>query len=523
MHFNYHFLKFLIPELERKFVGMEIMECFSQNKDELVIGCSLQNNEAYIRANLLPSVSCLAFPDGFKRSKKNTISLFPELIGKKITGIDPIKFERAFVISLSDGSNLLFKLHGTRSNILYFHVGSKLPLLLFRNELRDDKEIEIESLAKELTLDYDTFKFLEGNASKFLPTLGKIPREWLKSNGYLEGSIDKKWELMTTLLDMLESPLYHIVHQGNEYLLSLLPAPDSLFQTEDPIKACNELFRYRVVIQSFEKEKNHWLKQLEDQNKRTVAYIQKTTQKLEGLENEISPSQTADIIMANLHLIEKGQEDIELFNFYSGKHELFKLKREQSPQKYAENLYRKSKNRKKETEQLFLNLIEKEKLLGQTNEWIAEIKEFSDFRSLRDFIKRNHLTPKSKEQEEQVPYKRFEIEGFEILVGKSAKANDELLRNFAWKEDLWLHAKDVSGSHVLIKYRSGINFPKSVIERAAELAAYYSKNKNDSLAPVIYTPSKYVRKIKGSAPGAVMVDKESVLMVPPKGPQEDHS
>jgi predicted ribosome quality control (RQC) complex YloA/Tae2 family protein len=275
------------------------------------------------------------------------------------------------------------------------------------------------------------------------------------------------------------------------------------------------------VIQSFEKEKNHWLKQLEDQKKRTEAYIQKTGQKLQAIETDISPSQTADIIMANLHLIEKGQEEIELFNFYSGRQELFKLKREQSPQKFAENLYRKSKNRKKETEQLFQNLIEKEKLLEQTNSWIAEIKGFNEFRSLRDFIKRNHLTPKSKEQDEQVPYKRFEVEGFEILVGKSAKANDELLRNFAWKEDLWLHAKDVSGSHVLIKYRSGINFPKSVIERAAEMAAYYSKNKNDSLAPVIYTPSKYVRKVKGSAPGAVMVDKESVLMVIPKGPQEN--
>lgn len=521
MHFNYHFLKFLIPALEEKFTGMEIVECFSQNKDELVIGCAGNNVEAYIRANLLPSISCLSFPDGFKRSKKNTISLFPELIGKKIVSIEPLKFERAFLIRLDDGSSLLFKLHGTRSNILYFGKESIFPDRLFRNELRDDKEIQVEGLAKELTLDFETFQSLEGNASKFLPTLGKIPREWLKDNGYLESDLAGKWILIGELLDMLESPLYNIVHQGNEYLLSLLPSSAPLFQTANPIQACNELFRYRVVVQSFEKEKNQWLKHLEDQKKRTEAYIQKTSQKLQAIETDIPPSQTADIIMANLHLIEQGQDKIELFNFYSGKQELFKLKREQSPQKYAENLYRKSKNRKKETEQLYQNLIEKEKLLNQTSSWIAEIKTFSDFRSLRDFIKRNHLTPKSKEQQEQVPYKRFEVEGFEVLVGKSAKANDELLRNFAWKEDLWLHAKDVSGSHVIIKYRSGINFPKSVIERAAEIAAYYSKNKNESLSPVIYTPSKFVRKVKGSAPGAVMVDKESVLMVTPKGPQEN--
>ena len=118
---------------------------------------------------------------------------------------------------------------------------------------------------------------------------------------------------------------------------------------------------------------------------------------------------------------------------------------------------------------------------------------------------------------------KLKQEGFEVLVGKSAKGNDEMLRNYAWKEDLWLHAKDVSGSHVLIKFKSGITFPKSVIERAAELAAYYSKNKNESLAAVIYTPSKYVRKVKGSAPGSVMVSKEDILLIPPKGPSSTTS
>lgn len=520
MHFNYHFLKFLCPELEEKFTGLEILECFSQNKDELVIRCGNPDNEINIRANLLPSVSCLSFTDNFKRSKKNTVSLFPELIGKKIRSLKEIKFERAFVVGLDDGSALLFKLHGTRSNILYYSDRSSFPVRLFRNELRDDKEIIIENLSKDLSLDFSTFESLEGNASKFLPTLGKIPRDWLKNKGYIDATIQGKWKIMEELLDMLESPLYSIIHQGNEYVLSLLPENDVIFQTSDPIEACNELFRYRVVIQSFEKEKSHWIKHLEDQKKRTQAYILKTSQKLEAIENDISPSQMADVIMANLHLIKPGQEEIELLNFYSGKQEMFKLKRDQSPQKYAENLYRKGKNRKKEIEQLYINLEDKEQLLQQTNSWLEELSGFSDFKSLRGFIKSNNLIPKGKEQEEHVPFKRFEVEGFEILVGKSAKANDELLRHFAWKEDIWLHAKDVSGSHVIIKHRSGINFPKSVLERAAELAAYYSKNKNDSLSPVIYTPVKYVRKVKGSPAGAVMVDKENVLMVSPTGPKQ---
>jgi predicted ribosome quality control (RQC) complex YloA/Tae2 family protein len=523
MHFNFHFLKFLTPELDKTFSGAEIVECFSQNKDELVIGCTLDGNDIFIRANLLPSVSCISFPDNFKRSKRNTVSLFPEVIGKKISKIEVVNFERAFIAFFDSGDKLVFKLHGTRSNILFYPKDELLPSLLFRNELKDDKSLALSDFPKNLQLDWKTFSSLEGNASKFLPTLGKIPREWLKNKGYIEATLEGKWELLQELLDMVESPLFSIIKEENEYLLSLLPEKESIFQTSDPIKACNELFRYRVVIQSFEKEKQTWLKQLQEQQKRTKSYIQKTGERLTQILQETPPSQIADVIMANLHAIEPNKEQVNLFNFYSGNEEVFNLKKGQSPQKYAENLYRKSKNRKKEIEQLTQNLTEKEKLFKQTASWLEEIAGFNDFRSLRDFVKNNHLTPKSKEQEEQVPFKRFEIEGFEVLVGKSAKANDEMLRNFAWKEDLWLHAKDVSGSHVLIKYRSGINFPKTVLERAAELAAYYSKNKNESLSPVMYTPAKYVRKVKGTPPGAVMVEKENVLMVKPTGPKEDNN
>ena len=94
--------------------------------------------------------------------------------------------------------------------------------------------------------------------------------------------------------------------------------------------------------------------------------------------------------------------------------------------------------------------------------------------------------------------------------------NETILRSFTQKNDLWLHAKDVSGSHVIIKEIPGRNFPKPVIEKAAELAAYHSKKRNETTCPVIYTPRKYVRKRKGDPPGMVIIDKEQVILVRPK-------
>ena len=520
MHFNYHFLKFLCPELDRKLRHARVYDCFSQNKDELVIALGQEGGDSFVRANLLPSISCLAIADSFSRGKRNTVSLFPELIGQEVSGIHLFGFERAFWMGFVSGDRLLFKLHGTRSNVLFYPNGSDLPSRIFRNELVDDKTLPIKSLSKSLSLDFATFQKLDGNASQFLPTLGKIPRDWLKSKGYIDADIPRKWELMQEVIDMLEVPLFSILPKEGEYVLSMLPEEGAIYQTQQAVEALNSLFRYRVVVQGFEREKYAIQKRLEDQQKRTKAYIEKTTERLEGLEDGPLPSQKADVIMANLHFISPELESIRLFNFYTQEEETFAFKRGQSPQKLAETLYRKSKNRKREIDQLYQNLMDKELLLNETQKMLDELVAVKDHRGLKAFVKDHHLIPKSKELDEQVPFKRFDVEGFDVLVGKSAKANDEMLRRFAWKEDLWLHAKDVAGSHVLVKFKSGLSFPKTVLERAAELAAYYSKNKNDSLAPVIYTPAKYVRKVKGSADGSVMVDKESVIMVVPKGPQE---
>jgi predicted ribosome quality control (RQC) complex YloA/Tae2 family protein len=137
---------------------------------------------------------------------------------------------------------------------------------------------------------------------------------------------------------------------------------------------------------------------------------------------------------------------------------------------------------------------------------------------MRKFLKDNKIkvTNLQENEPDELPFKVFEYQDFQILVGKNSKNNDLLTQKYAYKEDLWLHARGVAGSHVVIKYRAGKPFPKSVIEKAASLAAYYSKSKSDSLCAVIVTPKKYVRKPKGAALGAVVVEREDVVMVEPK-------
>ena len=102
-----------------------------------------------------------------------------------------------------------------------------------------------------------------------------------------------------------------------------------------------------------------------------------------------------------------------------------------------------------------------------------------------------------------------------IWIGKNAKSNDEVTTR-AHKEDVWLHARGVGGSHVVIRMENNKNLPpKNIIKKAAAVAAWNSKARGSSLAPVIYTKRKYVSKPKGAPAGTVRVQREEVEMVEP--------
>jgi predicted ribosome quality control (RQC) complex YloA/Tae2 family protein len=276
-----------------------------------------------------------------------------------------------------------------------------------------------------------------------------------------------------------------------------------------------------LVLGSFEKEKNNLLKSYQEQLKRTQAYLKKSTEKLKELKDSPPPSQLADVIMANLHAFEDPLGPVELENFYTGEPVTINLKPKQKPQDLAASLYRKSKNRQLELDQLEKTIAAKNEQAIALQALLDRLSEASDFRGLKEFKKEHKEDLPATKNEVGSPFKVFEVEGFTIWVGKSAKDNDEMLRNFVHKDDLWLHARQVPGSHVIVRKKGKPAIPQQVVERAASLAAFYSKLKTDSLSPVIVTEVKFVRKVKGSAPGSVVVDREKVILVAPKGPDQD--
>src|SRR5690606_11068507 len=125
--------------------------------------------------------------------------------------------------------------------------------------------------------------------------------------------------------------------------------------------------------------------------------------------------------------------------------------------------------------------------------------------------------------EEAEPFRRFPLPGgLEAWVGKNAKGNAALTTRYAQPHDLWLHARGVAGSHVVVRRPSRTETPdRRAVEAAAALAAYFSQARTQPLAPVTVTERKYVRPVKGGPPGLVRVDREDVVMVAPRRPSDE--
>jgi predicted ribosome quality control (RQC) complex YloA/Tae2 family protein len=99
------------------------------------------------------------------------------------------------------------------------------------------------------------------------------------------------------------------------------------------------------------------------------------------------------------------------------------------------------------------------------------------------------------------------------LVGKNARCNDELTTKIAKGSDLWLHSRDTPGSHVVVQRQRGRELAHETLLDAATLAAHFSKASQEAQVDVMYTEAKYVRKVKGAAPGSVTVAGAKTLRV----------
>jgi predicted ribosome quality control (RQC) complex YloA/Tae2 family protein len=469
------------------------VSCFSQNRDEIVFEFNDAKKSVFIRADLQGDFSCLTFPETFRRARKNSIDLFDEVIMKKVVGVRQYENERSFSIILEDQLSVLFKMHGNQSNIVLLKDGEEIDR--FKNDVpggpEEDREIDWSREAFGQNIDHPERLYF---------TFGRK-------------LIGKSWDENQQIRKKLEHPRYYIVRE-NKISFSLLPAENAIAEFDDPFKAINEFYSRYVTENSFLQKKNSLTARLKKEISQTRSWLSKTSDKLDEIQGDDHYKSWGDLLMANLHRIEGGAKSATVENFYNENTPItIPLDQNLSPQKNAERYYRKHKNQQIEIIKLREGLDKKQTQLSALEAELAKVEEANDQRSLPA-----NEEPQSQAAATALPFWRFEYKGFTIWAGKDAKNNDELTMRWAHKNDLWLHVRDVPGSHVVIRHQAGKPFPKDVIEYAAGIAAFNSKRKTETLAPVIVTPKKFVRKRKGDPAGSVIVEREEVILVAPKNP-----
>lgn len=516
MHNNHFFLRILARELRQILTYARLKQCFSQEKDELVIGFERQNGlDFWIKCSFGSQFSSMQFPFEFHRAGRNSVDLFSDLLLHEVQDVRVFDNERAIGLYFLGEQVLVFKMFGNRSNVILFQAGEHRAQ--FQKRLGKDFDIQLDQLDRQIDQSEAAFIEADGDWMALYPTLGKEGAAYLLAQGYENQSLKGKWALLQDTIYSLESPMFSILETPKGIALSLFPPTAGLlYETKDIFDALNQFYSLHYSVGEFRREKAQLIETLSKLRIKAIHYLESLEKQQVKRDSSLAYEEIGNILMAYLHLIPEGAKSVELEDFYHGGRVTIKLNAQLSGPENAENYYRKAKNFSKEIAQWESTVARKKAEIEELSIQLQGVEKAQVRKELKPYLQYLQVQNTGKTVSEDLPFKQFNLAGWTIWVGKNAKNNDLLTLKYAKKFDIWLHARDVSGSHVIIRNPNQRTVPKQVIEKAAELAAHFSKRSTESLCPVIVTAKKYVRKTKDLLPGQVIVDREEeVVLVRP--------
>jgi len=274
--------------------------------------------------------------------------------------------------------------------------------------------------------------------------------------------------------------------------------------------------RDRVSQQA--KDLSRFIKNELDKNERKM---KKHLQTIKKAKNAAKYQKQGELLTAHMHMASKGDKKINVVDYYDPEQReiTIYLDPNKTQNENAQNFFK--RYRKLNTSR---KIIKKE--INKTKaeiEYFEQLLQQIDYASLEDVEEireelreegyfKKQTKQKKKKQNKPKPKEYRASDGQSIMVGKNNRQNEYLTMKMSHRDDIWLHTKDIPGSHVVI--RSKEPSEKTLLE-AAQLAAYYSKARESSSVPVDFTKIRHVRKPNGAKPGFVTYDNQKTLFVTP--------
>lgn len=466
------------------------------------------------------------FLDGYREGKKsNRLLFFESIYGVPIKEISLTKNDRILTFEFEHEQKIIFKLFSNKANAIlskediiidvfkdYDEIGKLIPE---GKKVVFPKVIEDDGSTKE--------KIIKANP---LLSRTEIPN-LIRANSLETKSTKELIKYIEVVTHQLKNkPSFRKLENGSTTLISEQYLGTKTLEEFDSV---NDLVAFRFKnyshLQRLRQQKNVYLKAIKIQLKRLRSSLLNLEKADKGIEKAEKFGKFGHLLMANAHQKISNAKEITVPDLYEqGKQILIPLEKERSIVENAELYYQKASNAVKSYEEALKRIPKLNDRSERLKKMQSSLQEINRLWEIDDWKKRfkkeiEHLgIETSKKKDSVLPFHQLDIEDYKIWIGKNAKNNDKLIQ-MSHKEDIWMHARGVPGSHLVIRMANNKGEPpKKVIEKAASYAAFNSKAKGSNLVPVIFTKRKFVRKPKGAAPGAVLVQKEGVVLVTPIKP-----
>ena len=321
--------------------------------------------------------------------------------------------------------------------------------------------------------------------------------------------IDKSQDLYITKIN--DKEYFHVIElthlQGITTKYALFDGLDLHF---------NEIDQKERIKQ----QTSNLLKFIQNEYQKNTTKLKKLKVTLEDSENSDNYRIKGDLLYASLHLMQKGMTSVEVDNYYDNTKMKITLDPKLEPKANAQKYYQKYQKAKNSINVLHQQIELTEKEIDYFDSLITAMSQASyyDALEIKEELENEGYLKKKKQRntirKKKIPQfqKYLTKDGIEIDIGKNNLQNDYLTFKYAHRYDMWFHAKDMPGSHVIVKAQ---DLDEYTIRLAAKIAAYYSKGKNSSSVPVNYTLVKTLKKPAGSKPGKVILDNYKTIYIDP--------
>lgn len=535
MYKNYFFLNRTVIELSEQLRGYKIVEIYSQEKDTLNFILRKGNDEKYLEICTGSSTPYLLLKDKMNRAKKNTLDFFSHILPTEIGGIVIAENERV-ILFVCENATISFFIRGNNSNIYAEKpYGVLTPFRSCEDEVLAGIKNEISNI---LFINYYFEPDLQNASYDNLEVFLKekyltISKEIIREAKYRLQEFNDE-ELKTEIIKIIDeinnnTPVVMLNEATHEMLLAVNSFQSFPYTQIKEFATLNDALNYYIGRKYYLESLASRKRLIERHLKRELT---KLTSKLESLKNRLNtPSREeeynkfANLLLININRLRKGDKTIELEDIYNdSKLIIIKLDESLSPKANIDNYFRKSKSEK-------VNIEKSQTLYNSAYNEFTKLKEceakfnsatkLDEYEQIMKELKMDtNQNKENRKNEYNFNFKQYIIDKkYNVYVGKDSTNNDLLTTKFAKQNDFWFHARSVPGSHVVLRVENTKEaVPKSVLKAAAALAAYHSKAKTASTAPVTYTLKKYVYKKKGMDVGQVALTKEEVLLVRPEIP-----